>query len=73
MAQYLRSDHGTEYKTRAFKEYCKRTGVNQQFTSLYTPQQNEMLKTAGKTVMDTTKCFLAETGLPKRVYGELAI
>ena len=39
--QYLRSDQGTEYTNRNFKEYCKRTGVIQQLTAPYTPRPTE--------------------------------
>ena len=43
--QYLRSDQGTEYTNRNFKEYRKRTGVIQQFTAPYThPNRMEFLK-----------------------------
>ena len=70
--QYLRSDQGTEYTNRNFKEYCKRTGVIQQFTAPYTPQQNGISERGGRTLMDMTRCFLTETGLPKRLWGELA-
>ena len=38
------SDQGTEYTNRDFKEYRKRTGVIQQFTAPYTPQQNGISK-----------------------------
>ncbi|CAM9398855.1 unnamed protein product, partial [Ascophyllum nodosum] len=38
--QYLRSDQGTEYANRNSKGYCKITGVIQQFTASYAPQQN---------------------------------
>ena len=63
--QYLlRSDQGTAYTSRNFKEYCKRTGVIQQFTALYTPQQNGIPeRRAGRTVI---------MDLPKRLWGELA-
>ena len=68
----MRSDQGTEYTNRNFKEYCKRTGVIQQFTAPYTPQQNGISERAGRTLMNMTRCFLTETGLPKRLWGELA-
>ena len=71
--QYLRSDQGTEYTNRNFKKYyCKRTRAIQQFTALYTPQQNGISERAGRTVMDRTRCFFTETGLPKHLWGELA-
>ena len=53
--QYLRSDQGTERKNRNFKKYCERTGVIQQFTAPYTPQQNGISERAGTTVMDMTR------------------
>ena len=48
--QYLRSDQGTEDTNRNFKEYyCKRTGVIQQFTAPYAPQQNIISERTGRT------------------------
>ena len=68
----MRSGQRTEYKNRDFKEYCKKTGVIQQFTAPYTPQQNGNSERAGRTVMDMPRYFLTDTGLPKRLWGELA-
>ena len=66
--QYLRSDQGNEYTNRNFREYCKRTGVIQQFTAPYTPQQDGISEDSN----GHDKVFLTEEGLPKRLWVELA-
>nr|CAD1817932.1 unnamed protein product [Ananas comosus var. bracteatus] len=37
----LRSDRGGEYTSNEFKDYCNKEGIQQQFTTAYSPQQNE--------------------------------
>ncbi|CAM9912194.1 unnamed protein product [Discosporangium mesarthrocarpum] len=36
----LRSDNCGEYTGKAFHDYCKAVGIEQEFTTPYTPQQN---------------------------------
>ena len=68
----MRSDKGDEYINRNFEEFCKRTGVMQQFTAPDTPQQKGISERMGEIIMNVTRCFLVETDLPKRLWCELA-
>ena len=36
----LRSNHGGEYMSNDFKEFCKKKGIKHELTTSYTPQQN---------------------------------
>ena len=69
---YLRSDNGGEYISRSFRDYCKTTGIVQQFTAPYTPQQNGISERDGRTIMDMTRCLLNEANLAKHLWGEVA-
>ena len=70
--QHLRSDNGDEYTSDSFQEYCKSTGIRQQFSAPYTTKQNGASERDGRTIMDTTRCFLNEAHLPKPLWGEIA-
>ena len=45
--QHPRSDYGGEYVSSSFRDYCKTTGVEQQYTAAYTPQQNGISEGTG--------------------------
>ena len=70
--QRLRSDNGGEYISSSFRDYCKTTGIQQQFTAPHTPQQNGISERDGRTIMDMTRCLLNEANFPKHLWGELA-
>ena len=70
--QHLRSDNRDEYTSGSFKEYYKSTGIRQQFSAPYTPQQNGVSERDGRTIMDMTRCSLNEAHLPKTLWGEIA-
>eukprot|EP00752_Nemacystus_decipiens_P017171 g15384.t1 len=70
--EYLRSDNGGEYVSSDFRNYCKTTGIVQQFTSPHTPQQNGISERDGRTIMNMTRCLLNEANLPKHLWGEIA-
>jgi transposase InsO family protein len=40
----LRTDNGGEFTSVAFEEYCVEHGIERQKTTLYTPQQNGVVK-----------------------------
>ena len=69
---YLHSDNGGEYVNAAFRDYCKSTGIVQQFSSPHTPQQNGVSERDGRTIMNMTRCILHEAKLPKQLWGEIA-
>jgi len=48
----LRSNHGREYKSRFFNQYCKIHGILQQFTVPHTPQQNGIVERKNRTLVE---------------------
>ena len=55
---HLRSENEGEYTSGSFQEYCKTTGLRQQFSAPYTPQQNGVSERDWRTIMDMTRCLL---------------
>ena len=67
----LRTDGGGEYK-KTFGKYLKENGIIHETTVPYSPDQNGVSERANRTIMDRARAILAETGLPKILWMEIA-
>ena len=70
VAQYgqpknLRTDNGTEYKNKAFKNFCISKEIAREFTVSETPEQNGVAECFNRTVVEAARCFLIDSKLPK--------
>ena len=61
----LRSDRGGEYTSNMFQKYCREQGIKRQFTTAYTPQQNDIAERKNRTIINMTRIMLKEKELPK--------
>jgi len=59
----LRTDNGGEFANEEFIETCNELGIIHQFTNPYTPQQNGVVERANRTIMDSVRVMLKESGL----------
>jgi transposase InsO family protein len=66
----LRTDHGGEFTSKEFMEYCMADGVHQQLTAPYSPQQNDVVERRNTMVAGTTCCLLKAKGLSAWFWGE---
>ena len=66
----LRSDQGSEYTSKAFSLYCEQSGIDQQFTTIYTPQQNGVSERANRTLEETAKCMMQYASLNVKFWAE---
>jgi hypothetical protein len=60
----LRTDHGGEFTSTEFTEYCMAEGVHHQHTAPYSPQQNSMVERQNGTVVAAARSMLKAKGLP---------
>jgi Reverse transcriptase (RNA-dependent DNA polymerase)/gag-polypeptide of LTR copia-type/Integrase core domain len=67
----LRTDGGGEYK-KTFGKYLKENGIVHETTVPYSPDQNGVSERANRTIMDRARAILAQTGLPKILWMEIA-
>lgn len=65
----LRSDNGREYMGE-FTGECKRSGIIQQTSCVYTPQQNGVAERMNRTLVERAKCMLFDAGLGKELWAE---
>ncbi|MCO5580830.1 hypothetical protein L7F22_034703 [Adiantum nelumboides] len=68
--QILRSDNGGEYVSNAFQKFCKDVGIQQQYTTPYTPQQNGVSERKNRTLVSAARAMLLTAGLSKPYWEE---
>ena len=62
---FIRSDHGREFENIDFEDYCNEHGINHNFSTPRTPQQNEVVKRKNRTIQEMERTMLNENNLPK--------
>lgn len=60
----LRSDHGGEFTSNEFEDYCEKHGIKRQYSSPRTPQQNGVVERKNRTVKEMVRTMLNEDNLP---------
>lgn len=66
----LQSDNGTEYVNEKFCSYLKAQGIKRRLTVPYTPEQNGTAERKNRTLLDTARCLLIQSGLPLIFWAE---
>lgn len=69
----IRCDNGGEFSSHAFKNFCKNKGIIIEYTMPYSPQQNGKSERMNRTLQDKVRIKLAETKLPKTLWGEAVL
>lgn len=67
----VRSDHGGEFLSNEFTVLCDERGIKRQFTVPYTPQQNDIVDSSNRTIMDTVRSLLKSKHVPGKLWGKL--
>ena len=62
----IRSDNGGEFLSGRFTAWLEGQGIIHELTVPYTPQQNGLAEVTNRTLAQTTRCMLDESGLPDR-------
>ena len=60
----LRHDRGGEYTSNVFKALCQQSGIIQELTEAYTPQQNGVAERANRTLVEMARSMLYHHVLP---------
>ena len=68
----IRTDNGTEFVSKKFKEILSTAGIQHQLTVPYSPQQNGVVERKNRTVIEMTRCLLFEKQIPKKLWAEAA-
>nr|CAH7736890.1 unnamed protein product [Callosobruchus chinensis] len=68
--KYLQSDNGTEYTCKEMDNLLKVHGISRRLTCPYTPEQNGISERKNRTLLDTARCLLMQSGLPPTFWAE---
>lgn len=66
----LLSDNAKEYKSEKFNNFCKEKGIFQKFSTTYSPNQNGVLERINRTLVESMRSMLAESGVSHRLWAE---
>lgn len=66
----LRTDGGGEYTSTEFGRYLEKAGVKHELTIPRTPEQNGVAERLNRTLMESVRSLLADSGLSKEFWGE---
>ncbi|KAH9716703.1 hypothetical protein KPL71_021554 [Citrus sinensis] len=66
----IRSDHGGEFENHAFENFCNDFGIEHQFSSPRTPQQNGVVERKNRSIQEMARTMLNENALPKYFWAE---
>ena len=59
----LRIDNGGELKSNEFMNYCRYHGIKRQFKTSYNPQENGVVKSKNRSIVEMAICMLQGSNL----------
>lgn len=66
----IQSDNGGEYSSNEFEGFLKSQGFTRRLTIPYNPKQNGVAEHKNRSLLDTARCLLIQSGLPSRFWAE---
>nr|GEX03114.1 retrovirus-related Pol polyprotein from transposon TNT 1-94 [Tanacetum cinerariifolium] len=66
----LRTDNGTEFKNSTLVNFCDEKGISQNFSSLYTPEQNDVAEGKNRTLIEAARTMLSRSVFSKQYLTE---
>ncbi|WVZ81323.1 hypothetical protein U9M48_028713 [Paspalum notatum var. saurae] len=66
----LRGDNGSEFKNDHFKTFCHSQGLEHQFLSPYVSQQNRVVESKNRTLVEMARTMLDEHRTPRKFWAE---
>jgi hypothetical protein len=66
----VRSDNGTEYTSHYLEDFLKQEGIRHELTVEYTPQQNGVAERKNRSLVETARCLMIQSGLSASFWAE---
>ncbi|CAJ2661762.1 unnamed protein product [Trifolium pratense] len=66
----IRSDHGKEFENSKFVDFCAAEGINHEFSSPITPQQNGVVERKNRTLQESARVMLHAKNVPYKLWAE---
>ena len=64
----IRTDNGTEFTAKCFKDLLVKNAIKHEFTAPYSPHQNGTVERSWRTIYDMARCILLHANLPKTLW-----
>jgi transposase InsO family protein len=68
--QKIRIDNGTKFKNSQIEGFLEEEGIKHEFSSPYTPQQNGVVETKNRTLLDMARTMLDDYKTPCHFWAE---
>lgn len=68
--KHFRFDNGSEFNNKNVKKLLKKEGIQIEWISPYTPEQNGRIERDNRTVQESARTMLIASGLPKFLWPE---
>ncbi|UYV76012.1 hypothetical protein LAZ67_13002147, partial [Cordylochernes scorpioides] len=66
----VRTDNGTEFTNHRFKNFSIKNGIHHQLSTTYSPQSNGVAERVNRTLIETARTLLFDSGLPMAFWAE---
>ena len=66
----IKSDHGREFQNEKFNRFCSKLGIEYNFSTPRTPQQNGVVERKNRSLEELARTMLHENGLPKDFWAD---
>ena len=66
----IRSDHGGEFENNLFETFCEENGIEHNFSSPRTPQQNGVVERKNRHLEEMARTMLNEANIPKYFWAD---
>ncbi|KNZ54133.1 hypothetical protein VP01_3031g1 [Puccinia sorghi] len=67
----IHSDRGTEFVNEAMDLFCRTNAIKQTFSDAYTPQQNGLAERFNRTILESLRTILHDSGIRKNLWNEI--
>ena len=68
--KHVRSDNGSEFRNTNVEEFLDEEGIKHEFSTLYTPQQYDIVERKNRTLIEATRTMLDEYKTPDSFWAE---
>ena len=66
----VRSDNGSEFRNSRVEEWCDEKGIKHEFSTKYTPEQNDLVERKNRTLIDMARSMLSEYNVSDSFWAE---
>lgn len=67
----IHSDRGTEFINKHLLDFCNKHLIRVRYSDAYTPQQNGLAERFNRTILESVRAILKDSGLNKRLWNEV--